>query len=58
VNYFNSSILATTSVDGNVVLWDLKSTEYPIFQKKFFFPSDCAWLHQCHTLVFCTNSVK
>lgn len=58
VNYFNSSILATTATDGNIILWDLKSTENPIFQKKSYSPSDCTWIQQCHTLIYCCKCVK
>lgn len=58
MNYFNSFILSTTATDGNVTLWDLKSTENPIFQKKFYSPSDCTWLQQCYTLVYCSKGVK
>lgn len=57
-NYFNSSILATAMTDGNVSLWDLKSTENPVFQKKAYSPSDCDWLQQCYTLVYCSRGVK
>jgi len=57
VNYLNSSILATTATDGNIILWDLKSTENPVFQKKSYYPSDCAWLQQCYTLVYCSKGV-
>lgn len=58
MNYFNSLILSTTATDGNVSLWDLKSTENPIFQKKSYSPSDCTWLQQCFTLVYCSKGVK
>ncbi|CAI6361614.1 unnamed protein product [Macrosiphum euphorbiae] len=58
MNYFNISILATSATDGNVTLWDLKSTENPIFQKKSHCPSDCTWLQQCYTLVYCSKVVN
>ncbi|KAE9535993.1 hypothetical protein AGLY_007894 [Aphis glycines] len=58
MNYFNTSILATSATDGNVTLWDLKSTENPIFQKKSYCPSDCTWLQQCYTLVYCSKVVN
>jgi len=58
MNYFNTTILATSATDGNVTLWDLKSTENPIFLKKSHCPSDCTWLQQCYTLVYCSKVVK
>ncbi|VVC33262.1 Hypothetical protein CINCED_3A011483 [Cinara cedri] len=58
MNYFNSSILATTATDGSVLLWDLHMTENPIFQKKSYSPSDCTWLQQCYTLVYCSRGVN
>ncbi|XP_060869788.1 uncharacterized protein LOC132944454 isoform X2 [Metopolophium dirhodum] len=58
MNYFNATILATSATDGNVTLWDLKSTENPIFQKKSHCPSDCTWLQQCYTLVYCSKVVN
>ncbi|XP_025193705.1 uncharacterized protein LOC112593511 [Melanaphis sacchari] len=58
MNYFNTSILATSATDGNVTLWDLKSTENSIFQKKSYCPSDCTWLQQCYTLVYCSKVVN
>lgn len=58
MNYFNTTILATSATDGNVTLWDLKSTETPVFQKKSYCPSDCTWLQQCYTLVYCSKVVN
>ncbi|XP_015366814.1 PREDICTED: uncharacterized protein LOC107163755 isoform X2 [Diuraphis noxia] len=58
MNYFNTTILATSATDGNVTLWDLKSTENPIFQKRSYCPSDCTWLQQCYTLVYCSKVVN
>lgn len=58
MNYLNPSILATTASDGNVSLWDIKSTEDPVFQKKFYSPSGCAWLQQCYTLAHISKGVK
>jgi len=58
MNYLNPSILATAATDGNIILWDLKSPENPIFQKKSYSPSDCNWLQQCYTLIYCSKGVK
>lgn len=58
MNYFNTSILATTSTDGNVILWDLNSTKNPVFKRKCYCPSNCDWLQQCYVLLYCTKGVK
>ncbi|XP_050421092.1 uncharacterized protein LOC126833675 isoform X3 [Adelges cooleyi] len=58
MNYLNPTILATTTFDGKINLWDIKSTEDPIFDTKFYNCSDCTWLQQCYTLMLCSKSVN